>query len=81
MTIKLRKGDKANFETLKRACDDGNLALLSSKRKSDGKDVALVCAVNWDADGGEYEVVPLAVLVEGNPFDEFEAPFVENSEN
>jgi hypothetical protein len=69
---KLRKGDKVNFQTLRQACDSCRLALMPSVRKSDGKQVALVCAMNFD--GEDYYPVPLAVMVEGNPFDLFEDP-------
>jgi L-alanine-DL-glutamate epimerase-like enolase superfamily enzyme len=68
----LRDGDKANFETLKLACREGNLALLSAIRKSDGANIALVCAMNMGND--EVGVVPLAVMIEGNPYELFEDP-------
>lgn len=41
---KLRKGDRLNFNTLRRAADDGALALISAIRKADQQPVALVCA-------------------------------------
>lgn len=65
-------GYKTNFETLKRACNDGNLALMSAIRKSDQQPVVLVCAVNRVKGG--YDFAPLAVMCEGNPFDDFEPP-------
>lgn len=68
----LSEGDKANFETLERACKRGNLALVSSVRKSDGASVALVCALGRHHDG--VLVSPLAVMVEGNPYELFEKP-------
>ena len=69
----LRKGDIANFETLRKACGNNDLALVSSRRKSDGADVALVCAMGTMPDG-TIMPLPLAVMVEGNPFDLFEDP-------
>lgn len=72
--IALRPGDKANFETLKRAHREGRLALVSAVRKSDGAPVALVAAIGDDPDTGEYVVSPLAVMVEGNPFEDFHDP-------
>lgn len=69
----LRKGDRANFETLRKACGNNDLALVSSRRKSDGADVALVCAMQHNPDG-TFTPVPLAVMVEGNPFELFEDP-------
>ena len=71
---KLRKGDTANFETLKKAGINGDLALVSAIRKSDGKSVALVCAMGWD--GESYLPAPLAVMVEGNPFELFHDPTI-----
>lgn len=68
----LSEGDKANFETLEKACKRGNLALVSSIRKSDGANVALVCAMARHDD--KVLVSPLAVMVEGNPYELFEAP-------
>lgn len=71
-TKKLRKGDLANFKTLLRAAKEGNLALVSSTRKSDGAQVALVCAMN--ATDEHVFPSPLAVMVEGNPYELFEDP-------
>lgn len=68
----LRDGDKTNFGTLKQAAADGQLALLDCRRKADGAKVALICAVNFD--GEEYEMVPLAVMIEGNPYKLFDPP-------
>lgn len=70
---RLRKGDKLNFETLRRACKSDDLAVVSAIRKSDKAPVALICVMNRDAHGN-YFPVPLAVMVEGNPFDLFEDP-------
>lgn len=72
-TKKLRKGDTANFKTLKQASKHGDLALVSAIRKSDGAQVALVCAMNQI--DGQIVPAPLAVMVEGNPYDLFEDPF------
>ena len=68
----LREGDVKNFETLQRACKDNNLALLSARRKADGAKVALVCAMSDNGNG--YDIAPLAVMVEGNPYELFEPP-------
>lgn len=68
----LNEANKANFETLRRACDRGNLALMSAVRKADNKPVGLVCAIS--SDGKEYVVTPLAVMIEGNPYEDFLDP-------
>ena len=70
---KLRNGDLANFSTLLRASESNDLALVSSKRKTDGTDVALVCAMQRNADD-TITMAPLAVMIEGNPFELFEDP-------
>jgi hypothetical protein len=71
----LGKGDKANFETLRRAFVDKNVCLMRALRKADGKEVALICAVNHNSkfrgSGGEVDLVPLAVMIEGNPYEDF----------
>lgn len=70
---KLRKGDKSNFSALLKAVEHGDLALVSSVRKGDGAPVALVCAMTR-CDDGCVVPVPLAVMVEGDPYELFEDP-------
>lgn len=71
----LRECDKQNFQTLLRAAQDGRLALLDCRRRSDGKSVACVCAVGQE---GELAVfTPFAVMVEDNPFELFDPPTAE----
>ena len=65
-------GDKSNFATLKRAAVDDNLILMDCRRKADGAKVALICAVNQEH--GEYVMVPLAVMIEGDPYELFDPP-------
>ena len=72
---KLRDGDKANFETLQKACLNGDLCLVSATRKSDGAQVALVCAMDTSVPKS-YRPVPLAVMVEDNPYEMFEDPTI-----
>lgn len=67
----LSDGYAANFETLLRAGVNRDLALLSCIRKSDNAPVAMVVAVNWDEDAVVWRFAPLAVLCEGNPFDDY----------
>jgi hypothetical protein len=71
----LRPADKSNFETLRRAIENGQVALLEVKRRSDGAEIAAVCAV--DVAGAEYTLTPFATMVEGNPFDLFLPPSAE----
>jgi hypothetical protein len=70
-TIALRSGDKKNFQTMLKATENGDIALVSAIRRSDGSNVALACAMGRE-DDGSIMVVPLAVMVEGgNPFNDF----------
>ena len=72
---RLRQGDQMNFETLLRAANDGALALVSAIRKADQQSVALICAMQTN-DDDTITPVPVAVMVEGNPFDLFDDPTV-----
>ena len=71
---KLTEGYIANFETLKKAHHAGDLALVSAIRKSDLNQVALVCAMSGIRGSEDLRPVPLAVMVEGNPFELFYDP-------
>jgi hypothetical protein len=72
----LRRGDRANFKTLLAAAHVNDLALLSATRKSDGAKVALICAMG--SKDGMYYPAPLAVMIEGNPFELFDDPCKDN---
>ncbi len=65
--------EKTNFNTLLRAADNGDLALVETTRKKGGARVLLLCAMNRDEDG-IWRPVPLAELVRGNPFKIYKAP-------
>ena len=70
---KISEVDKTNFETLSRAMESGDVALVSCIRRADKKPVAVICGMNWRKDGGA-DMVPLAVMIEGNPFEDFLPP-------
>ena len=63
----------ANFKTLFKAIENDAVALVSAIRKADQKPVALICDMGRDEEGNYYPT-PLAVMVEGNPFELFEDP-------
>ena len=42
------KGHKNNFETLKKAAVNGDLALMECTDKNTGKKVNVICAVQWE---------------------------------
>jgi hypothetical protein len=70
----LSEMDRANFEQIKAACLAGRLALLSSVRRRDGAHVALVCAMNVDKSAGVFRPIPLAEMLEVNPYVIYEDP-------
>jgi len=67
---------KENFDTLIRAVKSGDVCLLDVERKSDNKSVAALCAVNYE-DNDEVSFVPLAIMVEGNPYEMYAPPDVD----
>lgn len=68
----LREHDRSNFDTLARAFDNRQVALVEVRRRSDGEAVAAVCSVGQE--GGDFIITPFAVMVEGNPFELFDPP-------
>lgn len=66
-------GEKANFETLRAACKSDDLALVVCETRHLGARVAVVCAMNVEADGTVCPV-PLAKMFAGNPYDELRDP-------
>ena len=65
-------GHKANFETLKRAMDNGDVALVDCRRKDTGEAVVALCAVNFDGRG--YAMAPLALLFNDDPYEVLDPP-------
>lgn len=63
---------KANFETLKRACNNGDVALAYCRDRISGRDVSVLVAVTFD--GTEYTFAPLAKMFDGNPYEELLSP-------
>lgn len=61
---------RKDFALLKGAQFSKDIALVSGRRKSDNKPVAIVCSIRFDDDG--YTISPLAVLGDDSFFDEFD---------
>lgn len=76
MGPRLTDGQRANFETLKRAAEHGRLALVSMRWAATGEPVAVIVAVSDNGDGTMMPV-PLAAQFAGDPYVELEAPFDE----
>ena len=71
----ITEADSKNFATLLQAAENGHLCAVSAIRKSDNKQVTLVCAMGYS--DKYFYPCPLAVMVEGNPFEEFYDPLEE----
>ena len=63
---------KDNFDTLKLAAENEDLALVECQRVSDGETVVMLCAIGYE--DGEYGITPFAEMVNGNPFEMYRPP-------
>lgn len=63
----LTAGDNANFETLREAMLNGDVALLECQLVSTGQPAAVICAVNRESDQS-LAFVPLAQMFAGDPY-------------
>jgi len=70
---RLKKGYKTNFNTLLRAAERGDLALVSAVRADTNEPRALVCAMQRNEDG-TITPVPFAEMIIGNPFELYHDP-------
>lgn len=61
-----------NFDTLRQAFANGDVALLECKDVKTGQPVVVLCMVNKVHD--EYKFAPVAKFFDGNPYDELEPP-------
>ncbi|MDB4778241.1 DUF6117 family protein, partial [bacterium] len=61
-----------NFETIKQAFENGDVALLECQLKETGERVAVITAVYHD--DGEICFVPFAMLFNGNPYELLNPP-------
>lgn len=66
-------GYRHNFETLQRAIDDGNVALVECTDKVTGKNVYAICAIQ-PAPDSKVDIIPFAKMFDGNPYDELDPP-------
>ena len=63
---------KANFTTLQRAFENDDVCLVACTDRVTGELVPTICMVNNHGD--EIELVPVAMLFTGNPYDEVLPP-------
>ena len=61
-----------NFQTLMRAAENGDLALMECADAESGAPRYVICAVGRN--GGEYLFTPFGHLAEGNPYEAYQPP-------
>ena len=69
----ITEGHKFNFDTLFAAAQNGDLALVECTDKATGNVVIAVCAV-VTYENGTTDIVPLAKMFDGSPYDELNPP-------
>ncbi len=69
----LQPGHQQNFKTLLTAAQHQDLALVECQDSHTGQPVPVICAVNYEPDGG-IALVPLAQLFADNPYDTLTPP-------
>jgi len=67
---------RTNFQTLLRAAADGNLALMECLDAQSGSPRYVICAVGRD--GADYVFTPFGHLADGNPYDAYLPPGLDN---
>lgn len=63
---------RANCQTLMRAAENGDLALMECADAESGAPRYVICAVGRN--GGEYLFTPFGHLAEGNPYEAYQPP-------
>ena len=71
--MSLSIGDKRNFDTLRRAFEAGDVALMECQLTATGEPVAVLCAANRH-DDGSVEFAPFAMMFHGNPYEMLNPP-------
>jgi len=65
---------QTNFETLQRAFKAGDVCLVACTDQKTGELVPTICMVNMHPEDREIELVPVAKMFTGNPYDELNSP-------
>jgi hypothetical protein len=63
------EGYRANFETLLKVAKNEDLALVECTNKTTGKPAYVIAAVNGVGPDNKMELVPLAQLFDGSPYE------------
>lgn len=59
---------RTNFDTIRRAAENGDLCLLEVYERTTGKPAVMLCAGFTD-ENDEVNLIPLAQMLEGNPYE------------
>ena len=81
-TQAITKSAEASFEMLRRAIVDGDACLMVCKDREHGSPVIAICAINTFSGNGEsqeFELVPVAKILTGDPYMELVTPMEEQS--
>lgn len=76
----LQPGHLSNFNTLKRAFANGDVALMECTDANTGEVLAVLCMVNHRAQSDDFEMVPIAKFFNGNPYEELVPPTLDAQE-
>lgn len=63
---------RANFQTLMRAAENGDVALMECSDAESGVPRYVICAIGRN--GGEYLFTPFGHLAEGDPYEAYHPP-------
>jgi hypothetical protein len=69
----LSEVDRANFDTLQRASRRGDVLLMECQQVATGEPAPVLCAVNPGTDN-TLQLVPFAMLLTGNPYEQVSPP-------
>ncbi len=73
----LLPGHRISFNILLEAARNGDLALVESKDAKTGEYRAMICAISFD--GREYFITPFGHLCNGDPYEEYIDPTLDES--
>jgi hypothetical protein len=66
----ISEGHRVNFDTLRKAAENGDLALVETYARIGGAAAVMLCAIYKDAEE-QFNIIPFAQMLEGNPYANF----------
>jgi len=76
----ISEGHRNNLETLKQVFANDDAALVQCTDKATGKPVVALCAVVFNEEAEEFEIVPFAKMFDSNPYEDLLPPGAEEEE-